>query len=88
MIYNLVKRNGYYFVANLKQDWSEDPDTMLLVRYPEGDCDQVSHCNEKMHSALYDLYQTSDALKEGDAFAIDGRVVFRCVSFHVVAEES
>jgi hypothetical protein len=84
MQYNLVKHSGAYFVDNLKEHYSEHNNTMLLVRYPEGDCDTVSHCNEKMHSALYDLYQTSDVLKDGDTFAINGRVVFRCYGVHVI----
>ena len=84
MIYNLVKRDGDYYVAGLRDEWCDDDDTMLIVRYPEGDCDLVHGRDKNMHRALYDLYQTSDALKDGDEFAIDGEVVYYCEGVHVV----
>ena len=63
-------------------------DKILIVRYPEGDYDIV---NRKMggfidhlHRALYDEYQCSEVLKDGDEFILAGKVVFRCESVHVV----
>lgn len=63
-------------------------DEMLIVRYPEGDCDVVStklpKWEKKLERALYDEYQCSEVLKEGDEFMLRGRVRFECVSFHVL----
>lgn len=83
--FNLVKREGDYYVEGLHDAWGDDGDMLLIVRYNEGDCDTVHDNNENMHRALYDLLQTSDCLHDGDDFAIDGTVVYRCEGVHVVA---
>jgi hypothetical protein len=61
---------------------------MLLVRYPDGDCDVASVLlegwEEKLLRALYDEYQCSDVLKDGDRFVLLGRIKFKCESYHVV----
>lgn len=60
---------------------------MLIVRYPAGDVDVVStklkDWEQKLHSALYDLYQCSDDLADGDEFMLRGRVRFVCEGVHV-----
>ena len=82
--WNLVKKDRSYYVEGLKDEWCESNDTMLIVRYDSGDCDTIQSIGENMHHALYDLYQTSDTLKDGDEFSIDGTVVYRCQGIHVV----
>ena len=63
-----------------------DKDQMLIVRYKEGDCDTKMTSAKNMHSALYDLYQTHDGLKEGDRFETEFGA-FVCYSFHVLRED-
>jgi hypothetical protein len=60
---------------------------ILLVVYPAGDCDVIRGDSppEKLHRALYDYYQCSDELKDGDEIALpDGTVFARCEGVHVV----
>jgi hypothetical protein len=82
--YNLIKRDGCYYVQGLRDDWCDSDDTMLICRYPEGDCDTISRNGKNMHRALYDLLQTCELLHEGDEFAIAGKVAYRCSGVHVV----
>lgn len=86
--YNLIKRDGTYYVEGLKDDWCKTPDTILLVRYDAGDCDSIVQNDKNMHSALYDLYQTSDSLKDGDTFSLDGKVVYVCQGVDVIPYEA
>lgn len=58
--------------------------TLLIVRYPAGDRDQVREDGDELHNALYDLYQTEDRVKVGDTFQLDGKVLYRCDRIHVV----
>jgi len=85
--YNLIKKDGCYYVEGLKDDFGFDAsgDTLLLAIYEAGDCDTVRANGKTMHRALYDLYQTSDELHDGDTFAINGEVAYRCDGVHVVA---
>ena len=61
---------------------------LLIVRYPDGDVDVVNtklaKWRDKLHSALYDAYQSSEVWKDGDRFALQGRARYKCESFHVV----
>lgn len=82
--YNLIKRDGCYYVAGLANEWCDSADTMLIAFYDAGDCDTVSRKGKLMHRALYDLFQTSDALHDGDAFAINNKIAYRCEGVHVV----
>ena len=83
----LVLRDGCLRVLGLPT-WMGDPDTILIVRYASGDVDTVSEDGENLHHALYDLYQTSDGLRDGDTFSVDGRIMYRCEGFHVVPPET
>lgn len=63
-----------------------DADTALVVTYAEGDCDTVILTSETMLAVLYDLFQTHDALKNGDTFETPfGNFV--CSGVHVVASK-
>ena len=84
MEYILTKLDRDYYVANLQSNYSDDLGVLLLVRYKEGDFDTVTENNEKMHESLYDLYQTSEHLKDGDTFILNGELVYRCEGVHVV----
>lgn len=76
----LSGKNAY--VVGLR--WREYADTLLMVRYPEGDCDSPSNA-PGMHAALYDLYQVDDNLKSGDTFTTPfGN--FACYGVHVLTE--
>lgn len=61
---------------------------LLIVRYPEGDYDVVNRKMKdfwkRLEQALYDEYQVSDTLREGDEFVLAGRIRFECVSVHVL----
>lgn len=84
--YKVDQRDRDYYVVGLPDDFGGHPDTMLLYRYPEGDCDRPYDA-EKMHGALYDLFQTHDGLKEGDRFETP-HGNFVCEGVHVVPEVS
>lgn len=61
------------------------PDTLLILRYPEGDFDTRMKSEEAMLHALYDLFQMEDTLRDGDTFTTEfGR--FTCRGVHVVKE--
>jgi len=87
--YELKKRDGGYHVIGLRDAWMDTPHTCLMVRYPAGDVDLVTgrgkSLYEKLHRALYDLYQTHDGLHEGDIFLLKGKPVFQCCGYHVRA---
>lgn len=77
----------HHLIAAARGDiWLNDE--MLIVRYPEGDCDVINRkmdgFSEHLHHALYDAYQCSDILKDGDEFVLAGKVVFRCSGVHVI----
>lgn len=57
----------------------------LIVFYDEGDVDVIGPKSEDryFHRALYDLYQVSDDIKEGDFFTLDNHKIAECVSVHV-----
>ena len=76
-----------YCVIGLKDpdhdpEWEAD-DMFLFVRYGDGCIATITENNQLMHESLYDLYQTCATLKNGDAFTIDGVVVYRCEGVHV-----
>jgi hypothetical protein len=80
-LFVVEERDGLYFVRGLQSTLS-DEDQVLLVRYDEGDWDSPRTA-PLMLSALYDLFQCDDRLKEGDSFITPhGR--FSCVGVHVV----
>jgi hypothetical protein len=93
--YQVKKIGGSYLVLGLADESydSADPvcskagkDTLLLYIGEGTEGDQVidaPHTRRKMHSALYDLYQTNDNLREGDEFETPfGK--FKCEGVHVV----
>ncbi len=82
--YNLIKVNRRYYVEGLADEWTDEPNTLLLARHPAGDCDTVARKGKLMHSALYDLRQCCDALKDGDVFALRGKPAYVCQGVHVV----
>src|SRR3954452_23271860 len=91
MKYALGKVDGTFHVMGLPQEVSSFPDTLLIVRYPEGDCDTISGRLDKsnwrkLHQALYDLFQTCHTLKAGDQFYYPGPddVLFACEGVHVI----
>lgn len=82
----VISPRGYHFVHGLKQENPLGKDfnrTILLVRNEE-DVIVVQRNDEHMHESLYDLYQVHNDLKDGDTFAINGVVVYRCEGVHVV----
>jgi len=83
MIYNLIKKDGCYHLVGTSAK-GEKVDELLIVRYNEGDVDTISKDGENMYHALYDLYQTSDALKDGDVFTLDGVAIYKCEGVHVI----
>lgn len=78
----VTKTDTHYYVRGLPSGYRDEPDTMLLARYDEGDCDSP-HNSKLMHSAIYDLFQCADGLMEGDCF-ITPHGVFCCMGVHVV----
>lgn len=59
---------------------------LLLHVYPAGDCDVVTYENARdlLCGALYDAYQCSDELHDGDEFYLRDELVARCEGVHVV----
>jgi len=87
--YNIIVKHDHLYVENLKADppdhpSNEWPDLLLLVRYPEGDCNTLTEDGEDLYSALYNEYQCNSNLKQGDEFLINGVVKYRCENIHVV----
>lgn len=87
------KQGSMYLEGHACPGWEQDeyPDTLLIKRYPAGDVDTIcaEHPNmEHLHSALYDLYQGSKQIKEGDNFELDGKILFKTESFHVVRADA
>lgn len=85
-----VERHGsdsVYIIRGLADDFDEAPDTTFICRghYPEVETPEVLPIRngKAMHSALYDLLQTHDGLRDGDRF-VTPFGEFVCVSFHVV----
>lgn len=77
---------GSLVVSNLKGEDGEP--TLLICIYPEGDCDTPKEDGKILCSALYDLYQVDDRIKDGDTFLMYGKVLYRSSGAHVVREKS
>lgn len=65
----------------------------LLRFYEAGDCDTIrwplksEEWVDHLERALYDEYQMSEELKEGDEIALpDGTIFGRCISFHFIRD--
>lgn len=88
--YKVEKRDDSYYVVGLKEDFGDDPDTMLVYhyRYPYVETPEVDTRMKDAHmlyGALYDLLQTHDGLKKGDIFETEfGN--FHAEGFHLVAD--
>ena len=59
---------------------------LLIVRYPEGDCDIIRPTSPRsmLIRALYDLYQVDDRIRDGDEFVYEGCVVAVYRGVHVI----
>ncbi len=70
MKYKVEKKDTHYYVMGLKEDFGDEPNTMLIYRYsyPESETPDVDSPTDvhKMYGALYDLLQCHDGLKKGD----------------------
>lgn len=80
--YKVVQRGRSHYVLGL-ECWG-DPDSILIYRYPEGDIDTFMKDSRMMHEALYDLFQVTDALSQGDTFETEFGT-FVCDGIHVLA---
>ena len=66
---------------------------ILIVMYPAGDCDTISwpfteprHATQ-LEKALYDLYQCTEELKEGDTVLLpDGTLFGHTESVHFIRD--
>lgn len=87
--YEVYNNDGEFYVKGLKYGRHEGDQRILHhIPYPETETPEVGDPSSKeaMHSALYDMYQWHDGLKEGDKFVTPfGN--FKCVSFHVVEDK-
>jgi hypothetical protein len=84
--YKVELSDHSHYVTGLAPDWEEGKvsrGVLLIYHYPEGDCDTRMMNTKMMLSALYDLFQTHDGLKDGDIFDTEfGN--FICKGVHVV----
>jgi len=64
--YKVVQHDHSHYVLGL-ECW-ESSDSILIYSYPGGDIDTFMKDKSMMHSALYDLFQVTDALSQGDTF--------------------
>lgn len=86
--YEVYLEDEQFRVRGLPNDY-DGRDQLILhhIPYPETETPEVENPDSKkaMHSALYDMYQWHEGLKEGDRFTTPfGN--FKCVSFHVVED--
>lgn len=75
-----------FYVRGLGKDGG-DQRIFHHIPYPETESPEVEDPDtaDKMHAALYDMYQWHEGLVEGDRFTTPfGN--FKCVSFHVVRD--
>jgi hypothetical protein len=72
-----------HYVMGLREIDNE-PNVMLIYRYPAGDIDTKMKNAHMMFGALYDLFQTNDNLKDGDTFKTEFGE-YRCSGVHVIA---
>lgn len=59
----------------------------ILLAHNQGDVSAISASDPNMKdlvSSLYDLYQVSDHIHDGDQFALHGEIVAKCIDVHVV----
>lgn len=81
--------DGDFYVKGLKSERSGcDQRVLYHIPYPQVETPEVTNpaSKEAMHTALYDMYQWHDGLKEHDKFVTPyGK--FKCVSFHVVEDK-
>lgn len=76
-VHKIEVKNGVYYLEG----------KLLICFYSGGDVDCIGPKSPKknLHSALYDHYQTSETMKDGDEIANSrGRVIARCEGVHVV----
>lgn len=87
MRYKVEQRGKDWYVVGLKEEFGDEPDTLLLYRYsyPESETPDVDNPSDvhKMYGALYDLFQCHDGLKKGDVFETKWGE-FVCEGIHVV----
>lgn len=79
-IHKIEVKDGTYYLE----------DQIMLIFYRGGDVDTVGTKTSKknLHRALYDHYQCSETMKDGDQIANShGRVIARCEGVHVVMED-
>ena len=82
MEYQVVRRDDHYYVVGLSNGY-DGGDEVLIYRYPEGDIDTLLQDHGMMHGALYDLFQVTESLKQGDVFLTEfGN--FQCQGVHVI----
>jgi hypothetical protein len=84
MKYKVELKDGSHNVIGLKADYGEYEDSLLVYHYPGGDVDTKMKDAGMMFGALYDLFQVSDVLADGDVFETEfGEYV--CEGVHVVS---
>lgn len=62
-------------------------DQLLIVHHLDGDVDTIdANAPNMTHlvSSLYDMFQTSDAIHDGDYFSLNGKIIAKCEGVHVV----
>ena len=80
--------DGDFYVKGLINSRESDTRIFHHIPYPETETPEIENpaSKEAMHSAVYDMYQWHDGLKEHDKFVTPfGN--FKCVSFHVVEDK-
>lgn len=58
---------------------------VMLIQHPEGDYSNVTR--DTLIEALYDEYQCSDTIKDGDQFEFEGSIVAYCSGVHVLPSQ-
>jgi hypothetical protein len=84
--YKVELRGKSHEVMGLPSEYGDYPDSVLIYHYDSGDVDTRMMSAAMMLGALYDLYQCSETLKDGDTFETEfGNYV--CKGVHVVPLE-
>lgn len=83
MKYKVELRERSHYVVGLKTDCGNYEDSILIYHYDGGDIDTLMKDANMMLGALYDLFQVSDNLHDGDTFDTTFGE-FICQGVHVV----
>jgi len=79
--WKITAREGRLYL-NIPNDWG-DEETMLCTHSDEGEAIVPRRWGQDAYRCLYDELQCNEAIKDGDQFEYQGRIVARVEGVHV-----